>query len=93
MRELFLQLVGVCKDISKQLQDASKDIQRLQAQLDVLEEKAQMQSQLDFLLQDASEDMQRLQAQLEVLVQEKAQMQSQLDFLLEAFGNSPSTAV
>lgn len=52
MRELFPPLVGVCRDMGKQVQDASEDIQRLQAQLDVhVKEKAQMQSQLDLLLE------------------------------------------
>lgn len=44
MRELFPKLVGVCRDTAKQVEDASDDIHRLQAQVDVLvKEQEEMQ--------------------------------------------------
>ena len=52
MLHLFPQLVGLCKDTTKQVEGVSIDVQRLQAQIDVLVNgKAQLQSQLEFLLQ------------------------------------------
>ena len=52
MLHLFPLLVGVCTDTTKLVEDVPEDVQRLQAQIDVLVNgKAQLQSQLEFLLQ------------------------------------------